>query len=191
MDKPELHFASATSLAFAGVLSLAAIVTRLTAALPFTGVLAFAPVLTLIGISHGLQRDTGVRTGARGVGANRKGTCQEAGDCRTCDHCFGWSNHLSTLSIFLWLGVWSPSLQHCCSKKTANIPSSSCARVGILVDAGPALLFPKFIPIVLGKQNESANRRVGVSACRRIGRRQSVSAYGMQKGLAPCTILFS
>ena len=78
MDDPKLcSFRSATSLAFAGVLPLAAIVTRLAAALPFTLVLAFAPVLALFGVGHCLQRDTCFRTGGgRGVGTYREGTCQ-------------------------------------------------------------------------------------------------------------------
>jgi hypothetical protein len=77
LGDPELPFGSATSLAFAGVLRLAAIVTGLTATLPFTFVLAFAPMFTFFGICHGLQRDTGMGSHCtRGVGANRKGTCQ-------------------------------------------------------------------------------------------------------------------
>jgi hypothetical protein len=78
LGDPELpSFGSATSLAFAGVLRLAAIVTGFTAALPFTFVLAFAPMFALFGICHGLQRDTGMRSHcARGVGPNREGTCQ-------------------------------------------------------------------------------------------------------------------
>jgi hypothetical protein len=74
---PKLPFASATSLAFAGVLSLAAIVTGFAATLSFTFVLAFAGVFARV--SHGLclQRHAGMRSHvARGVGANCEGTCQ-------------------------------------------------------------------------------------------------------------------
>jgi hypothetical protein len=123
LDDPELpSFACATSLAFARVLRLATIVTRLTAALAFTFVLAFAPVLALFGICHCLQRDTGMRSRcARGKSANREGTCQQAGDSRTCNQCFGWSNHVSTLSVCFVVGVWLPP-PHCFSRKTIKHP---------------------------------------------------------------------
>jgi hypothetical protein len=76
-DDPELPFASATSLAFAGVQSLAAIVAGLTAALAFTFVLALARVLVRVGHGLCLQRHAGMRSHvAGGVGANREGTCQ-------------------------------------------------------------------------------------------------------------------
>jgi hypothetical protein len=78
LGDPELpSFGSATSFAFAGIPRLATIVTGLTAALPFTFVLAFTPMFAFFGICHGLQRDTRMRSHcARGVGANREGTCQ-------------------------------------------------------------------------------------------------------------------
>ena len=101
VDDPELlSFTSATSLAFAGVLPFAAIVSSLTTALALAIILAFAPVLALFGICHCLQRDAGMSAGrARSICTNCEGSCQQASDGRTCDHCFGWSNHLSILSI--------------------------------------------------------------------------------------------
>jgi len=72
---------AATSFAFAGVLSLAAIITTVTATLALTLVLAFAPVLALFRVSHRLQRDAGF-LGVRLKGTNPEGSRQKAGNCR-------------------------------------------------------------------------------------------------------------
>jgi hypothetical protein len=100
MDNPGLGtlIGCATALAFAGVLAFAAGITCFATALAFAFILALTAMLALV-VCEGLQRNTGMRSGgARGVSANCKGTCHKAGDCRACNHCFGWSDHLSTLS---------------------------------------------------------------------------------------------
>jgi hypothetical protein len=117
-----LPFGGTSTLAFAGVLALAPIVTGLAAALAFTFVLAFASVFALFSVGHCLQRDAGFSTsGACGICTYRKGTCQKSGDCCAGNHCFGWSNHLLALS-FCVVGVWSPSRRHCCGEKTIKQP---------------------------------------------------------------------
>src|SRR5271165_1246447 len=64
-----LLFGGASAFTFAGILPLAAVITRLAAPLAFTFVLAFAPVLALFRVGHGLQGDAGFGTGcARGIG---------------------------------------------------------------------------------------------------------------------------
>jgi hypothetical protein len=63
-----LLFGGAAAFTFARVLSLAAVITCLAAPLAFTFVLAFAPVLTLFRVGHGLEGDAGFGTGcARGI----------------------------------------------------------------------------------------------------------------------------
>ena len=63
----------ATALAFARVFAFATSVAGLAAALALTIVLAFARVLTLLGISHGLEGDSGIAQRARGIGAHSDG----------------------------------------------------------------------------------------------------------------------
>jgi hypothetical protein len=59
----------AAAFAFAGVLSLATLITGFAATLAFTGILSFAGVCPLF--PHGLQRDAGLGGFAGCVGADR------------------------------------------------------------------------------------------------------------------------
>jgi hypothetical protein len=97
---------TATSFAFAGVLSLAAIITNVTTTLALTLVLAFAPVLALFRVSHRLQRAAGF-LGVRLKGTNPEGSRQKAGNCRAGYHCFGWFHVLTFLSV---VDIWRAGL---------------------------------------------------------------------------------
>ena len=79
-------FSGAATLAFAGVLPLAALVTGLAATLAFTGILSLAGMRALL--SHGLERDSSLGGGVGCIGADRERPGHEPGDRGACDECF-------------------------------------------------------------------------------------------------------
>jgi hypothetical protein len=113
---------AATSFAFAGVLSLAAIITTVTATLALTLVLAFAPVLALFRVRHRLQRDAGF-LGVRVGGTHPERSRQKAGNCRAGYHCFGWFHVLTFLSV---VDIWRAGLHW--ERRLGNSISDLCAR---------------------------------------------------------------
>jgi hypothetical protein len=136
----------AASLAFAGVLPFAPIITGFAAALAFALVLPFTSMHGLFSCQS-LQGNPGMGASrARSVCANRKRTRHKAGDCRPCNDCSGWFNHLSILSS---LSLVSGRLRHSTAvlRRQSNIRSLNCARVGILIDAEAQPLFPNKKPV--------------------------------------------
>lgn len=83
-----LRHGVAAAFAFAGVLALAAIVTRLTATLALALVLPFASVLAFV--SHLLDGCTCIQhlAGSRTGGLGCEGTGEKASECCTCDDVF-------------------------------------------------------------------------------------------------------
>jgi len=132
----------AASLAFAGVLSFAPVITGFAAALALTLILPFTRVFALFSICQSLQGNPGVGISrAYSIRPNGKRTRHQAGDCCACNDCFGWSNHLSILSN-LWLVSGRLRYSTAVLRRQSNIRSLKCARVGILIDAEARPLFP-------------------------------------------------
>jgi hypothetical protein len=84
----------AASLAFAGVLAFAPVITRLTPALTFTVVLAFAGVFTFFCVGHRLQGDAGIARGARRMDTHSERPSEKAGHRSASNYCFGWFDHV-------------------------------------------------------------------------------------------------
>ena len=132
----------AASLAFAGVLPFAPVITGFAATLALTLILPFTPVFALFSICQSLQGNPGVGTSrAYSIRPNGKRTRHKAGDGCACNDCFGWSNHLSILSN-LWLVSGRLRYSTAVLRRQSNIRSLNCARVGILIDAEAPPLFP-------------------------------------------------
>ena len=185
----------AASLAFAGVLPFAPIITGFAAALAFALVLPFTSMHGLFSCQS-LQGNPGMGASrARSVCANRKRTRHKAGDCCPCNDCFGWFNHLSILSS---LSLVSGRLRYSTAvlRRQSNIRSLNCARVGILIDAKATPLFPekkllcrRRVPLVrknhpLGLLSAISPTRLGqiVSKARKLIERRSSSGTERWRG---------